>query len=265
MPTDTLGEGEPLHIDEPWPWAGPRGWPHTASGRIPSSAAAGPLTPASPSIHRRPPSFATPALSPQGSRIQAQNQEGGGQAGVAPSPQPSWPHPVPHPRPATAASAPSRPARSRGSKLAGGCWRGQGWAVKKQQTRRLQPVRSGRSGPAGGGPCWQEASSRATALPTAAVGSTPQEGAGGPGPPPAGPATQETARASCVLRTAGSAGGPSPCTPSWGPKHLLRGRGLLQGLTGPDTCGQAAAQEAADTPPAPTEPGTARPLLALTG
>lgn len=238
VPTDTLGEGKPLHTDKPWPWAGPRGWPHTASGRIPSSAAAGPLTPASPSIHRRPPSFATRALSPRGSRIQAQNQEGGGQAGVAPSPQPSWPHLVPHPRPATAASAPSRPAGRRGSKLAGGHWRGQGWAVKKQQTRRLQPVRSGRSGPAGGGPCWQEASSGAT------VASPPHCSRG--------------------VHTPGGSGWtwPSPC----GPRHSGDGQGFLRAQDGRVGGGpialhtQLGAQASADGKGAPPGPHSARHL-----
>ena len=69
---------------------------------------------------------------------------------------------TPHPLPATAASAPSRPAGRRGSKSAGRYWRGQGRAVRKQQSQHLQPVHSEQSAPVGGGPCWQEASSGAT-------------------------------------------------------------------------------------------------------
>lgn len=147
---------------------------------------------------RSTPSLATPARSPRGGREHAQAREGGGQAGVAPSPQPSWPHQnltpdqPPPPRP------PADPQAGRGSKSTGGCPQGQGRAVRKQQSQRLQTVHSGRSAPADGDPPRQEASSGVTAA----------------SPP----------HCTCGVRTPGGSGRtwPSAC----GPLHPGHGQGF---------------------------------------
>lgn len=204
LPTDSLGEGEPLQVDQPWPWAGPRWWPRTAPGQIPSSAAAGPpyscqvgAPPPWPPRHGAPEAAANTHRPGRAGAKQvwppARSHPGPTRTSAPPTGlSPLTPDQPPPPRP------PADPQAGRGSKSTGGCPQGQGQAVRKQQSQRLQTVHSGQSAPADGDPPRQEASSGVTAA----------------SPP----------HCTCGVRTPGGSGRtwPSAC----GPLHPGHGQGF---------------------------------------
>ena len=203
LPTDSLGEGEPLQVDQPWP-----GLDHTSGLTQPlvSSPAQLPQTPL------QMPGGSTPPRPPRhGVPEAAANTHRTGRAGAKQVWPPAHSHPGP-PRTSTPPTGlspltpdqpppprpPADPQARRGSKSTGGYPQGQGRAVRKEQSQRLQAVHSGRSAPVDGDPPRQEASTGVTAA----------------SPP----------HCTCGVRTPGGSGRtwPSAC----GPLHPGHGQGF---------------------------------------